>query len=561
MLGKCKQPDQASFLFEKMMSESLEPTVDVYTSLVRAYGLSGFLDEAFRTVTEMNSLSDCRPDVYTYSTLLHCCIKLCRFDLIDHVLDNMSNSGIECNTVTYNTIIDGYGKAGMFELMESSLTEMIETGSCLPDVFTLNTFTWAYGNAGDIDKMERWYDEFQHMGVKPDIKTFNILIRSYGKTGMCDKIGLVMEFMGKRFYSPNVVTFNTVIEMFGKAGNIERMEYFFRTMKYRGVKPNYVTYCSLVSGYSKAGHVKKVGSILRQVENSDVVLDTPYFNCVINAYGQAGELKLMEDMFVEMKERDCKPDDITFSIMIQAYKSQGMVGAAQELEIHLLGRKGNPGSLIRLQPWTPNFNSETPKQTNALVWVRFVELSVEYWNIETLMSMGKTLGTPVDVDNATRNLEYGFFVSVLVDIDMTNPIPEKLQDCRVIHKIKQDSRALNIKSNHKNIEVELSMKDGSLRAREVLPQQAVKFKLVQKEMGPKTPNVAGKGKGKETPHIKTEEEDDSPMIVFPGLEHLSAKYPESSKSFRVAQDQFNKFIQDIIIRATSKGQEELGNYK
>ncbi|CAL5381890.1 unnamed protein product [Camellia sinensis] len=108
LLGKCRQPKQASLLFEILWSDGLQPTLDVYTALVGAYGLSGLLVEAFHTVDHMKSVSDCKPDIYTYSILINCCTKLHRFDLIEHILAEMSNLRIECTTVTYNTIIDGY---------------------------------------------------------------------------------------------------------------------------------------------------------------------------------------------------------------------------------------------------------------------------------------------------------------------------------------------------------------------------------------------------------------------------------------------------------------------
>ncbi|KAL5760432.1 hypothetical protein ACOSP7_018943 [Xanthoceras sorbifolium] len=346
MLGKCRKPEQASLLFEVMLSEGLRPSLDVYTALVSAYGQSGLIEKAFSTVDDMKSVSDCKPDVYTYSVLIDCCTKFHRFDMIGRVLAEMSYLGIKCSTVTYNTIIDGYGKAKMFEELESSLTDMVESGSCLPDVFTLNSVLNAYGNSGKIEKMEKWYDEFQLMGVKADVKTFNILINSYGKAGMYGKMKSVMDFMAQRFFPPNVVTYNIAIEIFGRAGNIEKMDECFKEMKHIGMKPNSITYCSLVSAYSKAGLIKKVDSILRQVENSDVILDTPFFNCSISAYGRAGNIEKMGELFLEMKERHCIPDYITFATMIQAYNAQGMVEVAQLLETKMISMKNNPGTRL-----------------------------------------------------------------------------------------------------------------------------------------------------------------------------------------------------------------------
>ncbi|GAB4832524.1 hypothetical protein Ancab_006546 [Ancistrocladus abbreviatus] len=209
----------------------------------------------------MKSVYDCKPDVLTYSSLISCCIKHHRFDLISQILAEMSYLGIKCNVVIYNTMIDGYGKAELFEPMEKLLSEMIESVTCLPDVFTLNSFIWAYGNCGKIETMERWYEEFQLMGIRPDERTFNILIRSYGKAAMYEKMESVLNFMKKRFISPTVVTFNTIIEIFGRAGNIEKMDALFLKMKHEGMKPNTVTYCSLVNAYSKAGKLSILHSL------------------------------------------------------------------------------------------------------------------------------------------------------------------------------------------------------------------------------------------------------------------------------------------------------------
>ncbi|KAK8283054.1 hypothetical protein V6Z12_D08G067800 [Gossypium hirsutum] len=349
MLGKCKQPEQASLLFETMLSEGLKPAIDVYTALVHAYGKSGLIDKAFSAVEDMKSVFDCKPDVYTYTILIDSCVKHRRFDLMSRILAEMSYLGIGFSTVTYNSIIDGYGKAELFEDMENLLTDMIESGDSLPDIFTFNSIIGAYGNSGQIEKMEKWYEEFQLMGIRPDINTFNILIKSFGKTGMYEKMGSVMKFMSKRFFSPTIVTYNIVIEVLGKAGKIEKMEEYFKEMKHKGMKPNAITYCSLVSAYSKAGLIKKVDSILRQVENSDVILDTPFFNCVISAYCQVDDIKRMAELFMLMKEKKCMPDNITFATMIQAYNTHGMIEAAQDLQNKLINNTSK--SLGMFEHW------------------------------------------------------------------------------------------------------------------------------------------------------------------------------------------------------------------
>ncbi|KAL0387940.1 UNVERIFIED_CONTAM: Pentatricopeptide repeat-containing protein [Sesamum radiatum] len=345
MLGKCKQPNQASMLFEVMLCDGLRPTVDVYTALVGAYAFNGLVDEAFSVVEDMKSVDNCKPDAFTYSILIKYCIKLRHFDMIGLILEEMSHLGIECSTVIYNILIYGYGKAKCLESMEKSLTDMIQSGKCCPDIFTFNSVVGAYGGCGRMNEMEKWFDEFQLMGLKPDIMTYNILIRSYGKSGLYQQMGSVMEFMRKRFFSPTIVTYNIVIEIFGKSGNIEKMDEMFLKMKHHGFKPNSITYSSLVSAYSKAGLLGKVDSILRQVENSDVVLDTPFFNCIINAYGNAGDVEKMMELLMAMEGCGCKPDNVTFATIIQACRAQGMIGVAQNLESNMTHAKITSGIL------------------------------------------------------------------------------------------------------------------------------------------------------------------------------------------------------------------------
>ncbi|KAL1555258.1 pentatricopeptide repeat-containing protein [Salvia divinorum] len=339
MLGKCKQPNQATLLFETMLSDGLKPTVDVYTALVSAYALNGLLDKAFCVIDDMKSVRDCKPDAFTYSSLIKSCIKLHHFDLIELILKEMVHSGIECTVMTYNILIDGYGKAKHFEMMESSLNNMIISGNCLPDIFTFNSVIGAYGGCGRIKEMENWFDEFKLMGLKPDIVTYNILIKSYGNSSLYQKMASVLDFMEKRFFSPTIAAYNITIDTFGKAGNIKMMEEIFLKMKHQGLKPNSVTYSSLVSAYCKAGLLGKIDSIIKQVVNSDVVLDTTFFNCIIHAYGNAGDIDSMMQLFDAMEANGCKPDHITFSTIIQACRSQGMIDTAQNLESRMI--RGN----------------------------------------------------------------------------------------------------------------------------------------------------------------------------------------------------------------------------
>ncbi|KAL5729336.1 hypothetical protein ACHQM5_002307 [Ranunculus cassubicifolius] len=79
--------------------------------------------------------------------------------------------------------------------------------------------------------------------------------------------------------------------------------------------------------------------------------------------------------------------------------------------------------VLHFTKWTPDFDTEKQRTTNALLWVQFPKLGQQYWDYEGLMTIGKGLGLPVGVDKRTIDRDYGYFANVLVDIDMSKKIP------------------------------------------------------------------------------------------------------------------------------------------
>ncbi|KAF6157009.1 hypothetical protein GIB67_039770 [Kingdonia uniflora] len=56
---------------------------------------------------------------------------------------------------------------------------------------------------------------------------------------------------------------------------------------------------------------------------------------------------------------------------------------------------------LRLTPWAQNFSPSTQKNSCALVWIQFPGLGMEYWEEKSLMSIARTVGRPVQVDENT----------------------------------------------------------------------------------------------------------------------------------------------------------------
>ncbi|XP_026459736.1 uncharacterized protein LOC113360442 [Papaver somniferum] len=72
---------------------------------------------------------------------------------------------------------------------------------------------------------------------------------------------------------------------------------------------------------------------------------------------------------------------------------------------------------LSLMEWYPSFDADRRRTSHATVWVKFPGLPMEFLIGKTLLGMAKSVGTPIVVDKRTLAHEYGYFASVLIDIN------------------------------------------------------------------------------------------------------------------------------------------------
>ncbi|KAF1869339.1 hypothetical protein Lal_00018432 [Lupinus albus] len=85
-----------------------------------------------------------------------------------------------------------------------------------------------------------------------------------------------------------------------------------------------------------------------------------------------------------------------------------------------------PG-LLRLSLWTPNFNPVLQKVPHSQCWIKIYGLPQEYWCPNIIFTIAGGIGSPISLDEATTNRSFGHFARVLVDINLTKPVANKVQ--------------------------------------------------------------------------------------------------------------------------------------
>ncbi|XP_045802788.1 uncharacterized protein LOC123896450 [Trifolium pratense] len=84
-----------------------------------------------------------------------------------------------------------------------------------------------------------------------------------------------------------------------------------------------------------------------------------------------------------------------------------------------LGTYNMKPGLLRLSKWELDFNPRTQRQTHVQAWVRIYDLPQEYWRPRILFEIAGGLGTPLILDEATKNRSFGHYARILVDINLS----------------------------------------------------------------------------------------------------------------------------------------------
>ncbi|CAA7036312.1 unnamed protein product [Microthlaspi erraticum] len=80
------------------------------------------------------------------------------------------------------------------------------------------------------------------------------------------------------------------------------------------------------------------------------------------------------------------------------------------------------GSYLMVQAWSPDFDPLKSEIETTPVWVRLLNIPVNFYHKAILMGIAKGLGKPVRVDDTTLNFERARFARVCVEVNLKKPL-------------------------------------------------------------------------------------------------------------------------------------------
>ena len=166
-MGRAKRPWQAKIIYREMKKNGFLPNFGTYASLLRAYGRARYGEDALSVYKEMKE-KGAELTIVLYNTLLAMCADLGYVDEAVEIVEDMKNSGTcKPDSWSFSSLITIYSCSGKVSEAEVTLNEMFEAGF-EPNIFVLTSLIQCYGKAQRTDDVVRTFHRLLELGITPD---------------------------------------------------------------------------------------------------------------------------------------------------------------------------------------------------------------------------------------------------------------------------------------------------------------------------------------------------------------------------------------------------------
>lgn len=265
--------------------------------MIAGYTQNGLNEQAFLILKEMLE-QNVTPNAVTLASILPACSSIGSIAFVREIHGFSIRHCLDQNVYVGTALVDAYSKSGAINYAENVFTSTPEKNSV-----TYTTMISGYGQHGMVDKALILFHSMKRSGYKPDAVTFVAILSACGYTGMADEGLKIFESMEKvHKIKPSVEHYCCVTDMLGREGRVVEAYEFVKGL---GEDGNVLEiWGSLLGacrnhGYFELGKViaKKLLSMESQKGRAG------YHVLLSNMYAEEGEWENVDKVRIQMKEK------------------------------------------------------------------------------------------------------------------------------------------------------------------------------------------------------------------------------------------------------------------
>lgn len=291
--GQAQDVQSVQQLWKHMREQQVKLTAVTLGCMVEALVSNNHVSEAWKIVNDAWS-SDQRELLNTviYSTIVKGFTMSRQHDQVIAVFKEMKERGIACNTVTYNTMLNGLARCGMMHEVPELLKGMRDSDPPVqPDIITYSTIVKGYCIAGDVDRAFALLDDMKKLGnVKPDEVLYNNLLDGCAKQSRVEDALKLLEEMKQEGVLPSNCTLSILCKLLSRGRRLEQAFEMVETFAEEyGFKANIQVYTCLMQACIHNRQCQRALSLHDQVVKDGVcVPDAKTYTVLLRGCLQAG---------------------------------------------------------------------------------------------------------------------------------------------------------------------------------------------------------------------------------------------------------------------------------
>mmetsp|Transcript_70674 Transcript_70674/g.184051 ORF Transcript_70674/g.184051 Transcript_70674/m.184051 type:complete len:712 (-) Transcript_70674:350-2485(-) len=185
----------------------------------------------------------------------------------------------------------------------------------------------------DLPRLETTMLKMRELQIYPSHVTLGILVKAYGQAGDISKVLKVWQDMDEQRRQANAVTYGCMIDACVKCGHVAKAVEIFEDMKSRRKHRNTILYTTLIKGYGMEKDCKNALELFREMRTEGVPYNTITYNSIIDVCIKSNEVATAEDLLREMMQAgsNLEPDLITYSTVLKGYCHSGDLDKALQV--------------------------------------------------------------------------------------------------------------------------------------------------------------------------------------------------------------------------------------
>ncbi|KAI9100428.1 hypothetical protein DFS34DRAFT_592326 [Phlyctochytrium arcticum] len=328
-------PGQAEEVFAELMLRSdIEPSAVTFANMIKARSASKDSKGSRALVDQWLQAHD-RPEIKLLNAMLLVYKRNRDLESLTHLWQATKRSKIPLETITFNTVLDGYVKEGLFDKAMEVLQDLKQYVSDHPDEscrlteVPYNILINAFGKEGRMDDARTVFSDLLSMELRPDIVTFTSLMDGYGRLGDVDSVKTCYAMLQDHNLQPTAPTFSVLIYAFGMTGDMISAVDAYHQMLSLNIPPSRSVFRALIRVHAKAGDVVGAEAFYKDMSDRHITPDG------------ASILALMEAHL-----RSAEPADVRCSHVRKYYKEAQRFGRLQDKIFEVMERAELEASII-----------------------------------------------------------------------------------------------------------------------------------------------------------------------------------------------------------------------